>query len=91
LAAESKVDQSSPFQLICEAAYSRFLTEFDVAQLIRHSQDLTLGVLAIDQLSGAVKAQQVAINTKANADASANLASTQASLAAAREKQRLAN
>ncbi len=75
---------------ICEAAYSGFLTEFDVAQLIRRSQDLTLGVLAIEQLSGAVKAQQVAISTRANADASANLAATQDSLAAAREKERLA-
>ncbi|SCX51942.1 hypothetical protein [Nitrosospira sp. Nsp1] len=76
---------------ICEAAYSGLLTEFDVAQLIRRSQDLTLGVLAIEQLSGAVKAQQVTMNPNANADASANLAATQANLAAAHEKERLAN
>ncbi|PTR06813.1 hypothetical protein C8R32_10999 [Nitrosospira sp. Nsp5] len=72
---------------ICEASYNGQLTEFDVAQLLRRSQDLTLGVLAIEQLTGVVVASQAAISTKSNADASANLAATQASLTAARETE----
>ena len=75
---------------ICEAAYSGSITDLDVAQLLRRSQDMTLGILAIEQLTGAVVARQVAISTSANADASANLAATQQSLAAAREEERLA-
>lgn len=73
---------------ICEASYGKKITDFDVAQLLRRSQDLTLGVLAIEQLSGAVKAQQVAIDTTANADTSANLAATRKNLVSAREDEK---
>lgn len=75
------------FYRVCEAAYSGLLPEFEVTQMIRRSQDLTLGVLAIEQLTGTVKAQQIAISTNATADASGNLAATQASLVAARNNE----
>jgi hypothetical protein len=76
------------FYRICEAAYSGLLPDFEVTQMIRRSQDLTLGVLAIEQLTGTVKAQQVAISPNANADASGNLAATQETLVAARKNER---
>ena len=74
---------------ICESAYSGWLTPLEVAQMTKRAQELTLGVLAIEQLTGAVKAQQVAMSTKANADASANLAATRQSLVAAREDEQI--
>lgn len=77
---------------ICEASYNNQITELDVAQLLRRSQDMTLGVLAIEQLTGAVAASQVIMNASANANAnanaSANLAATKEELDKARERER---
>jgi hypothetical protein len=72
---------------ICEAYYNRAITELDVAQLLRRSQDMTLGVLAIEQLTGAVAARQVMIAKSANADVSGNVADTRALLSSARESE----
>lgn len=75
---------------ICEAAYNKSITDLDVAQLLRRSQDMTLGILAIEQLTGAVVARQVRIDSSANAQASANLADTKAHLDRARTKEQSA-
>jgi hypothetical protein len=73
---------------ICEASYNEQITELDVAQLLRRSQDMTLGILAIEQISGAVVARQAALDSSANAKASANLADTEALLDRATKKER---
>ncbi len=70
---------------ICEAYHNKALSATDVVQLLERSQDLTLGVLAIEQLTGVVAARQVALGGGANTSASANLANTQAALDNARK------
>lgn len=65
---------------ICEASHNKKLTAPDVAQLFRRSQDMTLGVLAIEQLTGAVVARQVILGGDANAKASGNVTDTQSRL-----------
>jgi hypothetical protein len=65
---------------ICEQSSNKMLVRGDVVQLLERSQDLTLGVLAIEQLTGAVVARQVLLTGETNASASANIANTQAQL-----------
>ncbi len=65
---------------ICEASHNGSLVHGDVVQLLERSQDLTLGVLAIEQLTGAVVARQAILTSAANASAAANISNTQASL-----------
>lgn len=65
---------------ICEESYNEKLKRGDVVQLLERSQDLTLGVLAIEQLTGAVVSRQVIMSGGANATASSNVADTQAAL-----------
>lgn len=43
---------------ICEAFYNKAINELDVIQMLQRSQDLTLGILAIEQLTGAIVARQ---------------------------------
>jgi hypothetical protein len=69
---------------ICEGAYNKTLLRNDAVQLLQRSQDLTLGALAIEQLTGAVVARQVILNSGANANASANIANTKAQLDSAK-------
>lgn len=75
---------------ICEASYNKQITTLDVAQLLRRSQDMTLGVLAIEQLTGAVAASQVIMAKSTNANASKNLLATKEELDKAREKEKSA-
>lgn len=74
---------------ICEAYHNNALNDADVANLLERSQDLTLAVLSVEQLTGAVAAQQAVLGGGANSRASANLVETAAALKAARlqEKQ----
>lgn len=65
---------------ICEAGHNRQLNSRDAVQLLERSQDLTLGVLAIEQLTGAVAARQAIVHGNANAEASNNVTATQAQL-----------
>jgi hypothetical protein len=65
---------------ICEEAYNGKLSSLAVLQMMQRSQDLTLGVLAIEQLTGAVVARQVLLTGETNASASANIANTQVQL-----------
>ncbi len=71
---------------ICEAYYNGSLSQFDVGQLMRRSQDLTLAALAIEQLTGAVVARQAILTSGSNADASANAVNTAALLDQARKE-----
>lgn len=72
---------------ICEAEHNKAISHGDTVLLLERSQDLTLGVLAIEQLTGAVVARQAILTTGANADASANVNNTQAALDAARKDE----
>lgn len=71
---------------VCEAYHNNALGEADVLQLLQRSQDLTMGVLAIEQLTGAVAAQQVALGGSANASAASSLQTTQEILNKAKEE-----
>ena len=75
---------------ICEASHNKKLVNTQVAQLLGQSQDLTLAVLAIEQLTGAVVARQVMLTNGANADASSNVANTKAALESAKKNEQLA-
>lgn len=65
---------------ICELYYNGGLTKENAVQLLERSQDLSLGILAIEQLTGAVVAQQVNINTNSAATAAASINDTQKEL-----------
>lgn len=65
---------------MCEAANNGDLNRLEVAMFLRRSQDLTAAVLAIEQLTGAVVAQQVILTGNANAAAAASLLSNQAAV-----------
>lgn len=72
---------------ICEQSHNGRLSNMDVTQLLQRAQDLTLGVLAIEQLTGAVTARQpMLINTAASSAASA-INDTQAQLEIARKRE----
>jgi hypothetical protein len=76
---------------ICEAEHNKAIGHGDTVLLLERSQDLTLGVLAIEQLTGAVVARQALLTTGANADVSTNVNNTQAALDAAREDETAKN
>ncbi len=57
---------------ICEAYYNGALNPSDVVQMLQRSQDLTLGVLAIEQLTGTVAASQPMLTPGASASAARN-------------------
>ena len=58
---------------ICELYYNGGITKGNAVQLLQRSQELSLGILAIEQLTGAVVAQQVNINTNSAATAAASI------------------
>lgn len=62
---------------ICEVSYNDRLNQPQVMALLARTQDLTLAVLAVEQLTGAVTAEQVALGGSANAAASAGLSTNQ--------------
>lgn len=61
---------------ICELAANTNMSAPQVAQLMERSQRFTLGILAVEQLTGAVAAQQAALSSDANSSAAANLGAT---------------
>ena len=65
---------------ICELAANTNMTAPQVAQLMERSQRYTLGILAVEQLTGAVAANQAALATDANSSAAASLGATQEAL-----------
>jgi hypothetical protein len=71
----------------CEGYYNRGLTGPQYALLLARSQDLTMGVLAIEQLTGAIAARQAALGGSAGASSSANLLTIQNLLDAARQNE----
>ena len=80
---------------ICEYAQNKWLNDADVMLLMERSQDLTLGILAIEQLTGAVVARQpvlsdhadVAAVAKQRLQASQDALATQAKLDLAIKKE----
>jgi len=70
-----------------EGYYSRGLTGPQYIQLLARSQDVTIGVLAIEQLTGAIAARQAALGGSAGASSSANLLTIQNLLDAARQNE----
>ncbi|MGK5077129.1 hypothetical protein [Janthinobacterium sp. HLX7-2] len=66
---------------ICEYAQNKWLNDADVMLLMERSQDLTLGVLAIEQLTGAVVARQAALTGHAGSTAQNRLKASTAALA----------
>ncbi|MCB9930862.1 MAG: hypothetical protein H6844_15775 [Alphaproteobacteria bacterium] len=62
---------------LCEARNNGTINNADMAMLLRRSQDLTAVVVAVEQLTGAVVAQQLALTGNANASASASLVANQ--------------
>ncbi|HEU4814758.1 hypothetical protein [Janthinobacterium sp.] len=68
---------------ICEYAQNDWLNDADVMLLMERSQDLTLGILAIEQLTGAVVARQAMFedNSDVGATAKQRLQASQDALA----------
>ena len=75
---------------ICEASANGSLSDWEVATLLHRSQDLTAVVLAIEQLTGAVVANQAILASSTYARASANLLNNQRYLNQANEAVRVA-
>ena len=72
---------------MCEAYNNGVLGDVMVATLLGRSQDLTAVILAVEQLTGAVAADQVILTGSANASASASLISSQQLLDAAQKNE----
>ena len=71
---------------ICEYAQNKSINPADTMLLMERSQDLTMGVLAIEQLTGAVVARQTALTGQGQSRASAGVLATQAQLDRAEER-----
>ena len=72
---------------ICEYSHNPNATPLQVVQLLQRSQDLTLGILAIEQLTGAVVARQAALTSNSSANAAASINNTQAQLDTAQKNE----
>ena len=72
---------------ICEYSHNQNSNPLDVVQLLQRSQDLTLGALAIEQLTGAVVARQAALGNGSNSTAGASINDTEAQLNAAQKNE----
>jgi hypothetical protein len=70
---------------LCEAGANGQLTDISQTQLMARSQDLTAVVVAVEQLTGAVAANQSLLTGTSNASSSASLISDAAQLDAARK------
>ena len=66
---------------LCEAVNNDQITKSDMAMLLRRSQDLTAVVVAVEQLTGAVVAQQAILTSNSQATATASLVANQQILA----------
>lgn len=76
--------QREIFYRLCEAYYNGGLSSVQLATLLGRNQDLTAVVLAVEQLTGAVTANQVILTGSAGATSTASLVSNQKALEAAR-------
>ena len=65
---------------MCEASNNGHLSDLEVAAFLRRSQDLTAVVLAIEQLTGAVAANQLALTPGSTATRAEELVSNQQAL-----------
>lgn len=72
---------------VCEAHHNGAIGSQDTVLLLERSQDLTLGILAIEQLTGAVVARQVALSAGPNASAAKNANETSAALTQAQKDE----
>lgn len=72
---------------MCEAFINNAAGPTQIVTLLGRSQDLTAVILAVEQLTGAVAANQAALTGTTSASASASLLSNQALLDAARENE----
>jgi hypothetical protein len=72
---------------LCESFNNKGITSVQFATLLARSQDLTAVVLAVEQLTGAVSANQVILAGSSDSSASASLISNQEALASARENE----
>lgn len=72
---------------MCEAYHNSAIEREDYVQLLQRSQDLTLGVLAIEQLTGVAMASQAALSGDANASAASALQTTEEMLKKRREQE----
>lgn len=79
--------QREIFYRLCEAYYNGALTEVQLATLFGRSQNLTAVVLAVEQLTGAVAANQVILAGSSGSSSLASLVSDQKALEAARENE----
>ncbi|WP_043308342.1 hypothetical protein [Pseudomonas sp. ML96] len=70
---------------ICQGYANRGLSRFTYQTLLKKNQENTIALMAIEQLTGVLKAQQVTIKTDAKADASSLVKKTD-DLAKARDK-----
>ena len=68
---------------LCEAYYGRALNQTMMKELMQRYQDHMVAILAIEQLTGAVRAQQVGLSGTANANTLATLANVKDMLEAA--------
>lgn len=72
---------------MCEAWMNKAIGEVQVATLLGRSLDLTAVILAVEQLTGAVAANQVVLTGTSGAGASASILSNQDLLDSAREDE----
>lgn len=72
---------------MCEAASNGSLNSIEVAKLLHQSQDLTAVILAVEQLTGAVAANQIILGGTTSSDATASLISNQQALDSVRKSE----
>ena len=72
---------------LCEAYANEVLSDVSATMLLARSQDLTAVVVAVEQLTGAVAANQALLTSTAAASASASLVANQQLLDAARKDE----
>lgn len=76
---------------LCEAHLNDAINDVQAAVLLGRSQDLTAVALAVEQLTGAVAANQIILTGKSSSDSSADLLSNQKLLAEARKAETAAS
>lgn len=79
--------QREVFYRLCEAYYNGGISQVQLGTLLSRSQDLTAVVLAVEQLTGAVTANQVILAGSAGSTSLASLVSNQKALEAARASE----
>ncbi len=72
---------------ICEMYFNKGISKEAAIQLLQRSQDMSMGILAIEQLTGAVVGQQVTINTNSAASAAAAINDTTKELERAKSEE----